>query len=311
MRSQPGALVGLRPNSAAVDRFGGADIRPEDAGVLLSDDTSRSANTSALPAEHAASPVCCESATARPPWHRIVGSDVAAFWRAGLHLGSAPARWEWRDVAHAGCVIGLTGIASAADRDARRAGERMEGPTADAIESGVRQYGEAWVLTALAGGAYAAGLIFEDDWLRETAFLAGTSLILTTTVTRILKVTVGRGRPYHTTDPHTFRMFSLADAYNSFPSGHSVAAFSVSAVLAHRLDNVWATVGLYSLATLTSLSRIYANEHWFSDVVFGALYSTAMTRTIIRWFDNEQSSPDCAGFSITPAASGVMVVYRF
>jgi membrane-associated phospholipid phosphatase len=298
MQSQSGALVGLRPDSAAIDRFGGAGIRPEDAGVVPSDDINayQSAAASALPAEGAASPVCFDSATARPPWHKIVGRDVAAFWRAGLHLGSAPARWEWRDVAHAGCVIGLTGI---------------EGPTADAIEFGVRQYGEAWVLTALAGGAYAAALIFEDDWLRETAFLAGTSLILTTTVTRILKITVGRGRPYHTTDPHTFRMFSFADAYNSFPSGHSVAAFSVSAVLAHRLDNVWATVGLYSLATLTSLSRIYADEHWFSDVVFGALCSTAMTRTIIRWFDNEQSSPDCAGFSITPAASGIMVVYRF
>ncbi len=252
-----------------------------------------------------------DTLAAAPRWSEVVGHDLHTFWRAGLHLGSAPARWDFHDVAHAGIMIGLTGIASFGDNDGRETADRMRSTTADRVESVARQYGDVWVLTVLTGGTYVAGLVFEDTWLRETALLAGTSLLLTTAATRILKITIGRGRPYSTTDPRKFRMFSVADAYSSFPSGHAVAAFSISAVLAYRIDNDWATAGLYGLATLTALSRIYSYEHWFSDIVFGALFSTAMTRTLIRWYDGQDTATTTSGFRLVPTTGGIMVTYTF
>jgi|GEM_PF-276004 len=245
------------------------------------------------------------------PWYDIVGRDAIRFCRAGLSVGSAPARWGGRDLIHAAAIVGLTGVAALADNDMKSGAMRNRGVVADRLESVGRVYGEGWVLATVAGGAYGAGLAFDDTWVRETAFLAGTSLLLTSAAARVLKIVVGRGRPYYTTDPHTFRMFSLADAYNAFPSGHSVAAFSMSAVLAYRIDNVWATLGLYGLATMTALSRVYADEHWFSDVVFGALFSTALTRSVISWYESERSGPPDGGFRVMPTTNGVLLTYEF
>ena len=244
-------------------------------------------------------------------WYDRIGRDAGAFYRAGLHLAGAPARWDGRDLMHAGAMIGITGLAAFADDDMRDMVFRSRSATADDVESIVRLAGEAWLLAAITGGAYGAGLLIEDDWLCETAFLAGTSLILTTVATRILKIVIGRGRPYYTADPGTFRMFSLADAYNAFPSGHSVAAFSVSAVLAYRIDNVWATAGLYGLAALTAFSRVYADEHWFSDTVFGAVFSTALTRSVIAWYTGERGDTPDSGFRVLPTTNGIMFTYEF
>jgi membrane-associated phospholipid phosphatase len=150
-----------------------------------------------------------------------------------------------------------------------------------------------------------------DRWLRETAFLAGTGLIFTATATQIMKFIVGRGRPFVGEGSTSFRMFSGEDAYHSFPSGHTAAAFSLSTVLAHRLNNGWATAGLYTLATLTSLSRVYADEHWFSDCVFSAMLSTAITHTLLHWYDERESAIPQSGLRFVPTVGGVGLVYVF
>lgn len=252
-----------------------------------------------------------DSTGGRRSWTAEIGRDAGTFWRGFLHVGSAPARWGADDWAAAGAVAGLTGAAMLADRSADRLAGSLEGRTGDRIEPVVRMYGEVWLLAGVCGGAYIAGLAGGDDWLRETAFLAGTGLVLTAAATTLLKVVVGRARPYHGGGPGTFRMFSLADAYNSFPSGHTAAAFALSAVLAHRLRNAWATAGLYALATLTSVSRIYVHDHWFSDCVFGALLSTAITHTFLRWYDGQKEGMRTDGLRVEPTAGGVRIVYAF
>ncbi len=54
------------------------------------------------------------------------------------------------------------------------------------------------------------------------------------------------------------------------PSGHSTVAFAVSSVLANRINNTFASIGLYTLAGITALSRVYHDEHWASDVLLGS-----------------------------------------
>ena len=46
----------------------------------------------------------------------------------------------------------------------------------------------------------------------------------------------------------------------------------------------WATVGLYTLATATGLSRVYDNQHWVSDVFLGAAVGIASAKLATgRW----------------------------
>ena len=74
-----------------------------------------------------------------------------------------------------------------------------------------------------------------------------------------LKYTVSRLRPD-------------GSAYNSFPSGHTATAF-MSATMLHKeygWRSPWFSIGAYTTATATGLSRILNNKHWMSDVVTGA-----------------------------------------
>jgi membrane-associated phospholipid phosphatase len=244
-------------------------------------------------------------------WSATVMHDAGTFWHALVFMGTSPARWDSRDVMHAGIVIGSTAMVSLDDEGMSAGFRSLQSPAADRIESIVRQYGEVWVVAALCGSSYVTGLISGDRWLHETAFLAGTGLLLTAGATQVLKFTAGRARPYMLEGPGHFRMLSGDDDHHSFPSGHTAAAFSLSTVLAHQIGNVWASAGLYTLAALTSLSRVYAGEHWFSDCVFSAMLSTAMTQSLLQWYDARSSANQQSGFRIAPTLTGISLVYTF
>jgi membrane-associated phospholipid phosphatase len=53
-------------------------------------------------------------------------------------------------------------------------------------------------------------------------------------------------------------------------------------VLAERIDNPLASVGMYSIAALTAGQRLVTDQHWFSDDVMGALIGTLIGRAVVR-----------------------------
>ena len=58
----------------------------------------------------------------------------------------------------------------------------------------------------------------------------------------------------------------------SFPSGHSGRAFAAAAVLDKEYGwrSPWFSIGGYTVAAVTGVSRILNDRHWMSDVVAGA-----------------------------------------
>lgn len=54
------------------------------------------------------------------------------------------------------------------------------------------------------------------------------------------------------------------------PSGHATSVWAVATVIADRTDNGFVDAACYGVATLTSLSRIYVDRHWASDVLIGS-----------------------------------------
>lgn len=61
-------------------------------------------------------------------------------------------------------------------------------------------------------------------------------------------------------------------AYNSFPSGHTATAFMTATMLHKEYEgrSPWFSIGGYTLATLTGVSRVLNNRHWLTDVLAGA-----------------------------------------
>jgi len=105
--------------------------------------------------------------------------------------------------------------------------------------------------------------------------VTGRLLLETLTLAGIMDVSskylTGRDRPYFSNDQYRFKAFQSKGEHVSFPSGHTTTAFAVSTVLAERIDNTYARIGFYTLASLTACARVRNNVHWFSDVVAGSI----------------------------------------
>lgn len=69
----------------------------------------------------------------------------------------------------------------------------------------------------------------------------------------------------------------------SFASGHTFIAFSWASVTASAChENKVLVAGLYTLAGLVGISRVYQSEHWASDVIAGAAMGYAFGKLSYR-----------------------------
>jgi len=240
----------------------------------------------------------------------VVGDAGSVVWLAG-RVFSAPARWDMKDAA-AGCgVLIVAGGSSLLDTRILSAADRNRKAAYDRLDDVFTQYGDGLTIALASGACYGAGLLLDEHWLRETALLAGTATLFSGAVSTIVKVTVGRARPYTGLNNHTFRHFTSSEDYLSFPSGHSVVAFSVSTVLSERIGNPWATAALYTAATLTAASRIYSRDHWFSDTVFGGIVASAIAHTVVQEYEARGARHGDSRLEIVPGPGSLTVLWRW
>lgn len=111
---------------------------------------------------------------------------------------------------------------------------------------------------ALTFALKAMGLKSESDWKRLSVNSA-ISYITMAALVNCVRYTSKEMRPDNS-------------ERNSFPSGHTATAFAGATILHKEFGNLspWYSIGGYTLATLTGLSRIMNNRHWLSDVIVGA-----------------------------------------
>lgn len=117
------------------------------------------------------------------------------------------------------------------------------------------QYAPAGVML----GMKAAGYESRSSWGRMLASDALSAATMAIAVNG-LKYSIGRLRPDES-------------RHNSFPSGHTATAF-LTATMLHKeygWKSPWFSIGGYTAAAVTGVSRIMNNKHWMSDVVAGAL----------------------------------------
>ena len=116
---------------------------------------------------------------------------------------------------------------------------------------------------------YGLGRIHRDSHATETGILGGEAMVDSFAVNEVLKLVAQRERP--TVDGARGRFFQSGAGWDSsFPSSHSVVAWSSAAVLASEYPSPLATLGAYGLAAGVSATRVIGRQHFPSDVFAAA-----------------------------------------
>ena len=148
---------------------------------------------------------------------------------------------------------------------------------------------------------YVAGRLTNHRTLQDIGLHMTESIVVGSGVTAVLKGALGRSRPFVTdaTDPRDFKFgkgFGNSDR-QSFPSGHTTAAFAAAASVTSEMKRVYPgstwIVGpvMYGSATMVGLARMYHNKHWASDVALGAAIGTFSGLKIVRYSHNHPGNP--------------------
>jgi membrane-associated phospholipid phosphatase len=143
-----------------------------------------------------------------------------------------------------------------------------------------------WVGDGIFYVAVAAGLFF---YRRRVGILLLLSYAITGLAVQLLKIFVfaemQRPKAFFG-DTVVLRFVEGVEmhTHNSFPSGHTVSAFSLACVLVLWLKSpLWSIICLLC-AVLVGFSRVYLLQHFFLDTYCGAILGTWLTALIFYLF---------------------------
>ena len=116
---------------------------------------------------------------------------------------------------------------------------------------------------------YGWGYKQDDPHAREAGILGSEALVDGVAVEEVTKLIFRRERPVY---DNARGLFFSKNAHldSSFPSSHSVLAWSSAAVIAAEYPSRWTQLGVYSLATGVSVTRVLGREHFPADVLVGS-----------------------------------------
>ena len=203
---------------------------------------------------------------------------------ASLDLLKSPYYFDQTDLTMAGIIITMTGASFSLDNKIRNDVLAKQNKNLDRITDWGEKFGRPVFATILSGLLYSSGLLFKEKHLRETGQILAEAMICTGLYTQLLKISLGRARPY--TGEGSLEIepleFEFDSNENSLPSGHTSIAFTVATVLSERIDNLYASLALYSFASLTAYQRIYSDVHWLSDTILGAALGTVIGLKLVK-----------------------------
>lgn len=127
---------------------------------------------------------------------------------------------------------------------------------------------------------------------RKAGLLSLCSLLLGMLCTNVvLKRVVARPRPWLTVEG-LVPLIAEGDP-NSFPSGHSCAAFAAAGAWARALPRRWMKILGLCLAAAMALSRLYVGVHFPSDVLAGSGIGLLCSQAVwLLWVRYSGRRPD-------------------
>jgi membrane-associated phospholipid phosphatase len=185
--------------------------------------------------------------------------DQAAIW-------TSPGRIKARDLFWLLPLGAATGLTLANDTDVMR--KVLHDRTFNKENVNVSNYLLGSQI-AISTGLYGVGLFNGDAHARETGILSGEALADAVIVEEPSKILFRRERPLY--DDATGEFFTSTSGTNgSFPSSHSMLAWTLASVVGSEYPSKWVKLAVYTTASGVSLTRVLGQEHFPTDVLVGS-----------------------------------------
>jgi hypothetical protein len=213
--------------------------------------------------------------------------DQKAIWTAPLRVHRVDAKWM---------VPSGIGAMALFTTD-RITGDEIARSQRQVKASRIVSYaGSVYGLGAVATTFYLLGRKKSDDRARETGILSAEALADSLIVSGALKEITQRARPMEGVERSEF-----FDGGNSFPSGHSVQAWAVAAVIANEYhDRKLVKLAAYGVASAVSVARFTEHKHYISDVIVGSAAGYAIGRYVYKAHHRDPSITQSRWPTIVP-----------
>jgi hypothetical protein len=198
--------------------------------------------------------------------------DQGAIWTSPLRLKTSDLKWLVP-------LAAATGVSLGTDR------HTMQSVVSHDASFNQRNVDASNVLT---GGLLAAPAVFYgvgyfkgNEHARETGILGAEAILNGLVVEQGLKLVAWRERPAQDNARGLFFQGG-AGTDSSFPSSHSVLTWSAAAVIASEYPSRWTQVGVYTLASGVSLTRVLGQQHFPTDVLVGSAAGWLLGRYVFH-----------------------------
>lgn len=230
-------------------------------------------------------------------------SDISTFYDVGINFVKSPLQFNKNDFYLTGAILGVTALSIPVDEPLRKTALNSKSKSLDNVFYVTEKFGKAKYGAALSGVLYGFGLVVDDDNIRQTGQMLAEALIFNGLITTGAKMMFSRERPFTNEGSYDMDLFEFKSTFSetSLPSGHTSTAFTMATVLSERIDNTYASIALYSMASLTAFQRVYADKHWFSDTILGAALGTVIGLKIVNLHEGYSSSQTGFQYSIYPS----------
>lgn len=266
VKAFPGDAIHLKEDSTNLSDLSFNDLSTTKGSLIKNEGLTKSSDTNTMKVLHI--------------------NDAFRFADAVAHTVSAPIRWDEKDWIKAGGVVAGTALITLIDKPVRSFWQKRDSEVWNTVERAGFHLGKPYASFILTGGFYLTGVVFNNEWAKETGVILGAAYLASGAVQTLMKTAIGRARPGTNVGPWAFDPMSPEAAYHSFPSGHIQVAMVSALVLANRTNNPWLKSALYATGGLTLFSRMYSDSHWLSDMAFGAAISWFCTKAIVKRLDN-------------------------
>jgi hypothetical protein len=234
----------------------------------------------------------CASGFASEPGDRGFLSDLlhdqAAIWTSPAHIRADDLPW----------LLPLAGATAALlATDATTAAKVSNDPNSIHTSHVIADAGSGYAVFGASGLLFLGGAAFKSPHEKSAGAHAIEALLDVSVLSEVLKLSTVRQRPLE--GNHQGDFFKGG---SSFPSGHSIDAWALAAVVAGEYDHPLVKVGAFTYATAVAVSRFTGRDHFASDVLVGSSLGYLVGHFVEK--EHHPRAPRTASFQIEPEISG-------